>query len=193
MNFKDIVLSRYATKKFNGKKIPESKVKELFEIIRYSPSSFNIQPWVIKVVKDKETKEKLLQFGFNQPQIITCSHLLVFCANKDIEKNIDKLAKAFPNATEYVNMMRGFVSQMNEEQKLSWAQRQVYIALGFAMLGAKSLGFDSCPMEGFMPDKFKEVLKLPDNLVPSVLLPIGYADDKPRKKYRFSKNEVFLI
>ncbi|MEM2138740.1 MAG: NAD(P)H-dependent oxidoreductase [Candidatus Woesearchaeota archaeon] len=192
MNFKNLVLERYATKSFSNKKVSEKKLKELLDYIRYSPSSFNIQPWKIKIISDKETKEKLLQYSFNQPQITTCSHLLVFCADKNISGNIDKIEKAFPNAKDYVNMMRGFVSNMNDEQKLCWAQKQVYIALGFAMLGAKSLGFDSCPMEGFFPDKYKEILGLPENLVPSVLLPIGYAADKPRKKFRFNKNHVFF-
>ena len=91
MNFKEIVMSRYAAKRFDGRKIPQDKIDELSEVIRHAPSSFNIQPWKIKVIADKKMKERLAPHAWNQPQITTCSHLMVFCADIDIEGNIDKL------------------------------------------------------------------------------------------------------
>lgn len=199
MDFEKIVQERYATKHFDGRKIPESKVNRLLDIIRYAPSSFNIQPWVIKVIADRETKEKLAPASWNQPQITSCSHLLVFCANKDIACNIDKLEKLMiksgakpQDIKPYIDIMGNFEKGMNDEQRLSWAQRQTYLALGNALNGAKSLGFDSCPMEGFDPKAYAKILDLPSNLVPTALCPIGYASDAKRDKLRFPKEEVFL-
>lgn len=40
MEFMEIVESRYATKKFNGEIVPEIKMKELYEMIRLSASSY---------------------------------------------------------------------------------------------------------------------------------------------------------
>jgi len=199
MDFEKIVQERYATKHFDGRKIPESKVNRLLGIIRYAPSSFNIQPWVVKVITDPETKEKLAPASWNQPQITSCSHLLVFCANKDIAGNIDKLEKLMiksgakpQDIKQYIDMMRNFEKGMNDEQRLSWAQRQTYLALGNALNGAKSLGFDSCPMEGFDPKAYVKILNLPANIVPTALCPIGYTKDTQRDKLRFPKEEVFL-
>lgn len=199
MEFEKIVQERYATKVFDGKSIPQSEVEKLLEIIRYAPSSFNIQPWVIKIISDKETKDKLSPASFNQSQIKSCSHLLVFCANKNVLGNINKLEKLMiasgsdpEKAREYTNMMRDFEKNMTDEKKLAWAQRQTYIALGNAVNGTKSLGFDSCPMEGFDPDAYAKFLNLPSNLVPIVLCPIGYGTDEPKPKLRFPKEEVFI-
>ena len=195
MEFRHIVMERYATKLFDGRKIPESKVNELLEIIRYAPSSFNIQPWVVEVITDAKLKEKLTPVSMNQKQIESCSHLLVFCANKDIAGNIDKLEKLMKEvgaSTGYIDIMRGFDKSLSDEQKLSWAQRQTYLALGNALNGAKALGFDSCPMEGFDPQAYAKILNLPLNLVPTALCPIGYAADKQKKKLRFPKEEVFI-
>lgn len=199
MEFKDIVMKRYAVKKFDGKQVPESKVIELFELIRHSASSFNIQPWKIKIVTDKETKEKLKAAAWGQEQITTCSHLLVFCANTDILGNIENLEKEMiqNGATKegikgYIDMMKGFEKNMNLDKKTSWAQRQCYIALGNALNGAKALGFDSCPMEGFSPEEFAKILSLPKSLVPTVLCPIGYAADKQGNKLRFKKEDIFF-
>jgi nitroreductase len=199
MVFKKIVMDRYATKKFDGRKIPEDKVNELFEIIRYSASSFNIQPWKVKVVTDQETKEKLKAASWGQEQVSSCSHLLIFCANSDVKSNIDLLEKTMiengakkEDIKGYVDMMRGFESQLSEEKRLVWAQKQCYVALGNAINGAKHLGFDSCPMEGFSPDEYSKILKLPKNIVPTVLCPIGYAADKQNHKLRFRKEDIFF-
>ena len=199
MEFEKIVQERYATKGFDGKKIPDAKVNKLMEIIRQAASSFNIQPWVVKVVTDQPTKEKLAPASWNQPQITTCSHLFVFCANKDIISNIRKLEQLMyksgakpQDAQPYVQMMKDFEKNLTDDQKLSWAQRQTYLALGNALNGAKALGFDSCPMEGFDPNAYSKILNLPANLVPTALCPIGYASDKPKPKLRFAKEEMFI-
>jgi len=199
MEFKDIVMSRYASKKFDGKKISDEDLEELLKIIQFAPSSSNVQPWKIKIISDKKTKEKLFPVSRNQQQIITCSHLLVFCANTDVMGNLDKLEEKMviskiprEKAKAFTDMTRKGFKDFDEKKTLSWAQRQLYIALGNAVNGAKSLGFDSCPMEGFSPEEYSKILKLPKNIVPTALVTIGYAADKPRPKVRLSKEEVFF-
>ena len=199
MDFKSIVASRYATKEFDGRAVPESTVSELVELIRLAPSSYNMQPWKIKVITDAKTKEALLAASYNQRQITTCSHLLVFCADTDLDSLVSKIETqmlsngAKPEAIKgYVDAMRGLASRMTPEQTLAWAQRQVYLALGNALNGAKSLGLDSCPMEGFDAKAYCAILKLPASLVPTVLCPVGYAKDKPMPKMRFSKADILV-
>ena len=200
MELNDIITARYAAKKFDGRKIPNEKVNSLLEMIRLAPSSFNIQPWKIIVISDRSLKEKLAPSSWNQPQITSCSHLLVFCADKDVAGNIAKLENlmissgAKPESIkEYIAMMRGFEEGLSDERRVSWAQRQTYIALGNAVNGAKSLGFDSCPMEGFSPEEYIKILKLPSSLIPTALCPIGYASDTQKQKLRFPKEDIFIF
>ena len=63
-----------------------------------------------------------------------------------------------------IGMAVRFTSTMSPEQKLAWSQAQTYLALGNALNGAKSLGFDSCPMGGFDPEEFTRILKIPSPL-----------------------------
>ena len=93
----------------------------------------------------------------------------------------------------YIDMMKSFEKNLSEEHKLSWSQRQTFLALGNAINGAKSLGFDSCPMEGFNPKEYSKILNLPKNIVPAALCPIGYASDKQKSKLRFPEKEVFEL
>lgn len=199
MEFKKIVAERYATKKFDGKTIEQKKIEELMEIIRLAPSSWNLQPWKIKIVTDSKLKEKLIAASWNQEQITTCSHLLIFCANKDIDTQIKALEKLMlstkvpeKSVKEFSDVVNNSFKNMPDDKKLSWAQRQVYLALENALLGAKSLGFDSCPMEGFDAEEYAKILELPKNLVPTVVCPVGFATDKPKPKTRFATKDIFF-
>ncbi len=199
MEFKDIVQKRYAVKKFDGKAVPQEKVDELLEMIRLAPSSYNLQPWKIKVIEDQETKVKLLAESYNQQQVSSCSHLLVFCADTDYETNLQKLEEQMRAAggdkeklDAYFGMMKGGMGSKSKEEVAVWAKNQVYLALGNALNGAASLGFNSCPMEGFNPEGYRKILDLPENLIPCVLCPIGYPADTPRPKLRFEKEDVLF-
>jgi len=200
LEFKQIVAERYATKRFDGRKIPDSKIGELLDLIRMAPSSFNLQPWKIQIVTNPGVKEKLAPAAYGQTQIPTSSHLLVFLADTDLHGLVDQLdaqmkaAGVHPDRRDpYVKMMRGFVSSMTPDQKRTWAQRQVYLALGNALNGAKSLGFDSCPMEGFDAVAFSKILDLPEHLVPTVLCPVGYAADTALPKVRFAEKDILRV
>lgn len=151
------------------------------------------------MVEDDAQKEALSAAAYGQPQITSCSHLFVFCANTDLDSLVDKLevmsSEAGLSAEQveaYIGMVRGFTQGLEGDGRLAWAQRQTYLALGNGINGTKALGFDSCPMEGFDSAQFAQILGLPDTLVPTALMPIGYAESEPRPKLRFSRQDVFF-
>ena len=199
MQFKDIVMQRYATKKFDGKKISEDRISELLELVRFAPSALNLQPWKIKIVTDQNVKEQLLPASNNQPQVTTCSHLMVFCADTDYEALIRRLdtlmqKEGVPGDMKkrVIDMARDFTAKMTNDQKRAWSQAQTYLTLGNALNGAKSLGFDSCPMGGFDSKEYTRILKIPDYVEPVMLCPVGYAADKPMPKIRFPQKDILF-
>jgi nitroreductase len=150
-------------------------------------------------VTDKNVKEKLQAASWNQEQITTCSHLLVFCADTDLISKKNALEKGLIEAgapkdelKKYISMIDESLASMSKDKQLAWAQKQVYLAVANALNGAKSLGFDSCPMEGFDAKEYSKILSLDDNIIPTVVVPIGYAADTAKPKFRFSKEEVFF-
>ena len=79
----------------------------------------------------------------------------------------------------------------------TYTRSQVYIALGFGLYTAALLGIDSCPMEGFDPAKYDELLGLTAlGYKASVLAPFGYraADDAnaTMAKVRVKHEDAFL-
>lgn len=82
---------------------------------------------------------------------------------------------------EYKQMMLGFLSRMSEEEKNTWANKQIYIALWNLMTVLAEMRIDSCAMEGIIPNKYDEILGLTEKWFSTVVaLPIGYrtSEDK---------------
>ena len=79
MSFFESMQTRYTTKKYNAsKKIEPSKIQELKEILRLSPSSINSQPWKFTFVSDQQTKEKLSTISrHNTNKVLDCDMVVV--------------------------------------------------------------------------------------------------------------------
>ena len=75
MEFKDVVMQTVRDKGVHREKVPEEKIDELIDLIRFAPSALNLQPWRIKVVSDQKTRDALAPALFGQPQAVNCSHL----------------------------------------------------------------------------------------------------------------------
>jgi len=205
----DIVESlkwRYATKVFDAsKKIPADTWTALEDSLVLTPSSFGLQPWKFLVITDEDIKEKLLPHSWNQTQVTQCSHLVVFAVPTTVdEAMIDRFLQVtaeirgvdISTLDGFRKMMVGFVVQgMDAAQQKDWAIKQTYIALGQFMLAAAMAGVDTCPMEGFIPAKYDEVLGLAEEgLTAAVVCPAGYRNDSDKygslPKIRYDKSDL---
>lgn len=66
-----------------GQEIPEDKIIELLKLANLAPSSFNLQPWRLIVVRDKERKRALRACAMNQPKVEEASIVLIIIADPD--------------------------------------------------------------------------------------------------------------
>lgn len=200
VEFIDIVRKRYAVRQYKDEKVPEETIRQLLDIIRYSPSAINLQPWKIKVVSDQATKDALFPATFNQQQVRSCSHLLVLCADTDYPALIDRYDKALAASgapaemrSFVVNMASDLSARMTPQEQLQWSREQVHIALGNALNGAYALGLGACPMTAFDPAEYSRILALPPTVVPTVLVSVGYAtDEPPAAKLRYPLEEILI-
>lgn len=198
---------RMATKSFDpAKKISDSDLELLTEALRLTPSSFGLQPWKFVVVENPELKAKLQVASYGQKQIIEASHLLVLCAKTtlgqaDVDAYIQNVAEVRGLNLEVLDgfkkMMSGFVAGKDKDALLSWATKQVYIALGNLLTTCAMASIDTCPMEGFDPAAYNEILGLEKFGVTAIVVcPVGYrltdAPEANDKKVRFPKEELVI-
>ena len=180
---------RYATKKFDAsKKLSKQQIEILKKAFSLTPTSFGLQPLKLIIIQNKELQEKFVKYSYFQRQVADASHLLVLCIENDttvddVNAYFDLEKEARGTSEEVVSTFRNQLVDMYktktlEEKQLS-AVYQTYIALGNLMTVCAVEGIDSCPMEGFIPEKNDELLNLKDLDLKSVLmLPVGFrADD----------------
>jgi nitroreductase len=197
---------RYAVKKFDpSKKIPADAWDVLEQSLMLTPSSFGLQPWKFFVVENPGLRQELLANSWNQAQVVEASHLVVLAIKKEmgdaevdryIQDMSDKRNVPIDGLAGLNKMIKGFMANPDKGFTTDeWAIRQVYIAIGQFMTSAAMLGIDTCPMEGFNPAKYDEILGLTAQGYASVLVcPAGYraTDDKyaVMPKVRYDRSEV---
>jgi nitroreductase/dihydropteridine reductase len=209
MNIIDSLKWRYAVKKFDtNKELSEAQINTLKEAFNLTATSYGLQPLKLIVIKNKVVQEKLVPFSWNQQQILQASHLLVICiqdnyTTKEVENYFNLVQKIRNTPDAVINPFKKFltaeISKKTQEELYISNKNQAYIALGNLLTVCAYEKIDSCPMEGFTPDKYDEILDLKkDNLKSVLVLPVGFraADDymkdlsKVRKKLSESVIEI---
>ncbi len=176
---------RYATKQFDAdKEVSVEDLEYILEAGNLAATSYGLQPFGLVVVTDEAKKQAIQAVAYNQVQVGTNSALIVVAARTDVNETmiidyINRIAETrgilADSLNGYRDMMVGHLTSLSEADRLTWAQRQSYIALGTMMVAAAEKGVDSCPMEGFDPIQVNEILGLAEhNLHATALLPVGY-------------------
>ncbi|WP_236579117.1 NAD(P)H-dependent oxidoreductase [Hydrogenimonas urashimensis] len=168
--FMEAMRARHACKMFDEKrKIPKESLQTILEFGRLSPSSFGMEPWRFLVVRDQGLKETLRPLCWNQPQITTCSDLVIIktilsplTPGSDYSrKMLSRRDLPEQKIRAYFERYDKFVTEkMAKEGLFAWASRQCYIAAANMMTGAAAMGIDSCAIEGFEKEKVEAVLQM---------------------------------
>ena len=194
--------TRYTTKAYDAnKKIPQSQLNKLLEILRFSPSSVNIQPWHFLIAQSDAAKQRIAAgltgaYVYNAAKVLNSSHTLVFCTRTDINPEYleqllqqdalsgrfkDDKAKQAQRDTQhgYVEYYRNELNNLN-----AWLENQTYLALGQLLFAAAMEGIDATPMEGFDRNSINQEFGLSEkNLKASVIVALGY-----RSEHDFNAN-----
>lgn len=183
----DIISSlnwRYATKKFNPEAtLSQEVIDQLSEVFRLSAVSYGLQPVRLLVVRDKQKQEAIKAMAMQQPQVVDCSHLLVLCIERTMDKtfikeHFERIHNIRNTPKEILEPFEAFLVQhfnkMTQEEYQKWAKNQIYLIMGKLLAACAILEVDACPMEGFDPKQLDEFLGLESlNLYSVLLLPVG--------------------
>lgn len=191
----------FGTKSFDpDRRISEEDIRKVFSAIHATPTSFGLQPFHVVDVRDPALREAMQGNAMNQAQVVTASHLLVFCARTDVDARINRYIEEASGGDParrgalalYAEKVRNITKGYDEARALEWTTKQTYIALGFALAAAAELGIDSCPLEGFNKPAVAKLLGLSEEMRPVVLLALGYKKEpSPHKHFRFPENDLF--
>jgi nitroreductase len=176
--------------------MPQQDIDRLLELAMLSPTSFNIQNWRFVVVTDKGIQGEIKNASWGQSQVQDASVLLVLCA--DLKAWDKEPSRYWKNAPEQVQQMIvpmiGQLYANNEQLERDEAMRSIGIAAQTLMIAAKAIGYDSCPMVGFDPQKVAEIIHLPADHIIGMLLPVGKATEPAKARSgQLSKTDVVTL
>ena len=144
---------------------PEVK-QAILEAAIQAPTAGNMALYTIVDITDQTIKDKLAVSCDNQPFIATAPVVLVFCADY----------------RRWYDVFCDFVEEVRKPDMgdLFLAQADTLIAAQNAVVAAHSLGLGSCYI-GDITENYeyhKELLKLPQYVVPTAMLCIGYPTEQ---------------
>lgn len=190
---------RHACKIFDtGKSIPAEDMEVILEAGRLSPSSFGMQGVRYLILTDPEVRTKLKAACWNQNQIDTSSHLVVFLTRtSDLEPYSDWVKSRFDERDLPRDRIEGYYDRYANFHKdrsgslQEWAARQCYIPLGNMLTAAAMLGIDSCPLEGFEREGVEKILGIDSSKeMVVVMAAFGYRVNPAPAKLRLEQSQI---
>jgi len=178
MQVKEAIQQRRSIKHFDSHhKMSEIEINELLSHAVLSPTAFNIQNWRFVVVTDKALRQKIRAVSWGQAQVEEASILIVLVADLMAwNKEPGRYWKDAPKSVQdyLVPAIHQYYHGKPQVQR-DEAMRSCGMAAMNIMLHAKSMGYDTCPMDGFDFDKVSELLNLPSDHTPAMFVCIGKA------------------
>jgi nitroreductase len=164
MDVAEAIRLRKSVRAFQNKPVEEEKVRAVLEAGRLAPSASNRQEWRFVVVRDADTRAKLVPAAKNQEFVGRAPVVVVCCAQTD--NHVMSCGQAcYPI--------------------------DLAIAIDHMTLAAVELGLGTCWIGAFFEPQVKELLDIPEDVRVVELLPLGYpVDASPKNKNRLSFDEV---
>ena len=160
MKLDEIISSRHSIRDYESKDVSSKLIGEILDAARNAPSSGNIQNWQVIIVKDLKSKEGISKSCLNQPWMSKAPVHLVICYD---ERNAKAL---YPE----------------DYEKFSIQNTSIFAA--FIMLKAAELSLGTCWVAVSNAFEISSILKLPDYIIPSIIITLGYPRGMHKKTTR---------
>ena len=188
MDFKDVITERRAVNFFDRQKpVPDHLIMEMVEAATRAPSSFNLQPWNLIILKTPEEKMRLRKLAWDQPKVSEAPVVFIVLADRDgwkkghtiVEKNFREMVKAGSMKEEqydwFINACQALYGTSPEREQAFACKNAGFFAMAL-MFAAKHLGLESHPMDGFDHDAVRREFKIPESYWIALLMAVGYFD-----------------
>ncbi len=185
------------------REILDDLIREILEVSATAPSGYNLQPWEVIVVKDKDKKRILKEICYNQQKVEDASANIVLIANTRAGmEHVDKVLesweelgyiKAEAKESLRTQIIKGWQDPQRAFRK---AVRDTALFGMTVMIVARAYGLETHPMEGYDEERLKKFLNIEDHKVVPMIIAIGYKDPSKTllpRAYRFKFEEFGKI
>jgi nitroreductase len=163
MTVQEAIQNRYSVRAYEERAVEEDKLGRVLEAARLAPSAGNRQEWRFVVVRDAETRRRLMDAANGQAFVASAPVLIAACAEG--EQHV---------------MTCGQLSYPID----------VAIALEHIALAAAEEGLGTCWIGAFKEDQVKKILGIPEAVRVVELMPLGYPATEAPAKRRLELDEI---
>jgi nitroreductase len=166
MEIDETIKGRRSVRRYQDRDIPDSIIKELLDLATHAPSSMNGQPWYFIVVREKKTKEHLVEIKNR------------YCPLEKQDYKADFLQMAPVIIVVCVDKQKSYDREIENG----------VLATANLILGAYSRGVGSVYMSAYrlgepgISQEVRQVLDIPQDIDPITIVPLGYPDEVPEPK-----------
>lgn len=181
MTLLDLIRRRRSIKSFDPEhRFTDDELKTLLTAGALAPTSFNMHNRHFVCVIDPEIKQKLSAAAWGQQQVRDASAVMVLTGNRNAYKNTARyLREAPPPVREMFEQMIPGLYAENDAMSRDEDCRSVGFAAMNIMLMATEMGYESGPLIGYDPAQVSEILGLPQDHAPLLLLVVGKGTKPP--------------
>lgn len=186
---------RHTAKAYDSKrKISDTDIKKIKDILRFSASSTNAQPWHFIMASTEEGKARVAKaterlYPFNKQSILDASHVVVFCSRLEMtDEHLNTVLAQEEKDGRFSGDPETYKTQMDGARRMfvnlhkhdfkdvqHWMDKQVYLNIGQFLMSLSVMGIDATPMEGIDVSALDQEFGLRDKGYTSlVVVPIGY-------------------
>lgn len=165
------------------REVGDDTLKELLATASLAPSSFNLQPWEVVVVRTSEMKQKLRACAFDQPKVQEASAVMIIIAKPSaVEEHFDAIMDDRERAGQmkpemrkvYRDMAANLYGPVGSERRKVFAAKNAGLFAMTLMLTARGMGLECHPMDGFDEACVKQDFRIETDRVIPMLVAVGY-------------------
>lgn len=169
--------------------VEDGLLRQLYELVRWGPTSMNTQPMRLVFVKSAEAKEKLLQAVApgNTPKIEAAPVTVIVAQDMAFYRHLGRMVPHMKDPES------GFTGKETYIQDTAY--RNSTLQGGYLLMTARALGLDAGPMSGFNQEKLDALFFEGTSFRSNFIMNLGYGDPSsvhPRAP-RFEFDEVCQI
>lgn len=149
MDIYEAIKNRISTRAYLPDDVEPEKLDRILEAARLAPSGKNGQPWTFIVIKDSDTREKLVPACKNQNFMAEAPVVVAVCGREELA----------------YQKMGGYWNSLPVD---------IGIAIEHLMLAAEAEGLGTCWIGAFLEEEVREILEVPADVKILALTPVGY-------------------
>ncbi len=206
MEFRQLMETRRSINYFDpNKPVSDEELKMMIEIAALIPSSFNLQPWNLIIVRSPDDKTRLRKRAWDQFKVTQAPVVLIVLADRhgytEGHSAVEQVwASWVKNGYMKDEQREWFLNSAKsiyggEEKSLAFAVKNAGFFGLALMLAAKEIGLDTHPMDGFDHDGVVEEFSIPENFFVPMLIAVGHFDEEktlPPRNWRKPYDEIVI-